>query len=229
MMKIPLFVVILAFLLFPASTQPTATVDKQQISSILSNATADLVFLDQVGEKSNLDLAFILDRKASHQRLEELSRRRQKLDTASPQDIDEVVLLSNSLRFARHLSAQKSAFQANPNSNGMQVVTAHLSWNQKPAIGWRVGFLGENDLPYGVTPGDRVDEVCAKKIALPTVGESPQVAKQEPPPPGTVEVQVVVGSVYLWVKHPDNCSPRSEVHQFVDPRSVDLTAPGEKP
>jgi hypothetical protein len=210
--------------------------DKEQIQSILANASTDLTFLDQIGtEKSRLDLAFVLDRKASHRRLSELNFLASKLDPTprppgTPQPMDEVLLFSSSLRFAKHLSTQKAHFQANPNSNGTRIVRVRLmSSDQKPAVGWRVGFMGENDLPYDVKPGDRVDEVCAKRISLVTGGESPHVSKQEPPPPGSIDVQVVVGSIYLWIKHPDYCSPRAEVKQFTDPTSVDLTAPSEKP
>lgn len=235
-MRLSILLMIAVVLLINGSMKTkTLSPDKEQILSVLANASTDLAFLDQIGAgKSKLDLAFVLDRKASHRRLSELNSLASKLDLTpppprTPQAADEARLLSRSLTFARHLSAQRAHFQANPNSPGTRTVDVRLLSGQKPAVGWRVGFMGENDMPYDIDWGYYVDEVCTKNLQLLTTGVSEQITKEQPPPPGILEVNVVVGSVYLWVKHPDYCSPRSQIQHFTDPSSVDLNAPSEKP
>ena len=225
----------------PQGSYAHASPEDQQVSDArlaLERAKTDLDFIERLTGPADRKwaLSFTLYFQASRRLQASLSNELEQFAsrlvprTPSEEQLRSLTarqLLSRCQACGENAAAMRTAFEANPKSKGLHTVNVNVLWNGKPALGWRVGYIGYNEMPTSDTESGRnVDQLCQQGQRSPTLGFSQETSKREHP---VVQIQVVVGTVFLWVRHPTSCLPRSEVQSWTDPSTLDLFAPAETP
>jgi hypothetical protein len=208
--------------------------DKTRIRELLNQANANLAFLDKIKEKPGdrkLSHLFITDLNESHKRLEQLEGNFKKLDdptSSNTSDQSNTVeqLLAQASRLARHTQAYEEYFIDNPKGDGLRDVKVEVYWNNESASGWRVAYAGYNDTPAKVDTESVGYDVCLKhKQGLTNTYRESDSFKES-----IITIKVMGGLGYLWLKHPDGCTPYSEAKEIDDSTvSMQLNARSKNP
>jgi hypothetical protein len=199
--------------------------DKEQIRALLDQTNENIIFMKGLTNVSDRKFAyaFLQDLKESESRLKNLEVDFKKFDNPIIQDSAELKqLLLKATLLNNHVSAQRETIEADKKSTGVRSVKVTVKFGNNPAPNWRVGYLGENSIGADENASVLIDKLCAG-IESRKFYEVSGEAKSE------MDIEVVVGWVYLWVVHQDKCAPKSEPRHLKNPKTVDLFAPSEKP
>lgn len=194
---------------------------------LLVEAKDDLDYLSGLSNSRELTREFARDLDISKQRYRTLEEKGKSLRQKPDNEKDVRRFISEITPLAKHVAAQRFALESDLTSNGTTDVVIYCKWQNKLVSGWRVGLIGENDVPPDAQANMRgyVENLCKSGIKRRTlvIGEKTD---------STVTLKrVVVGSVYLWIRHPRRCEPLTDPFptDLPKPDGVDLDTPEETP